>query len=131
MAAVMSRPPGLGRDDALSRALIRLTTLDLRAPRQLVGHSTRAVLACPPDVQRGFAEMLWTLDLRAAPGLLKTPTHVLVGANDRLTPPWHARRLARALADCTGLTVVPRVGHLTPIECPGVFARQLRLLARY
>jgi cation diffusion facilitator CzcD-associated flavoprotein CzcO/pimeloyl-ACP methyl ester carboxylesterase len=128
MGAVMSRPPGLGRNDPLSRALITLTTLDLRAPRQLVGLSTRTILACPPDVQRGFAEMLWSLDLRAAPPLLKVPTHVLVGANDRLTPPWHARRLANALPDCTGLTVVPRVGHMTPIECPALFARRIRTL---
>lgn len=126
--AVMSRPPGFGRDDALSRALIKIATLDLRAPRQLVRQSTRIMLACPPDVQRRFADMLWTLDLRGAPALLKVPTHVLVGANDRLTPPWHARRLANALPDCTGLTVVPRVGHMTPIECPALFARQVRAL---
>jgi cation diffusion facilitator CzcD-associated flavoprotein CzcO/pimeloyl-ACP methyl ester carboxylesterase len=128
MGALMSRPPGLGRDDALSRALVTLTTLGRRTPRQVVGLSTRTVLACPPDVQRGFADMLWTLDLRAAPPMLKVPTHVLVGAHDRLTPLWHARRLANALPDCTGLTVVPRVGHMTPVECPSVFARQLRLL---
>lgn len=128
MGAVMSRPPAFGRDDALSRALVTLATLDRRAPRQLVGLCTRTLLACPPDVQRGFADMLWALDLRAAPPKLTVPTHVLVGAKDRLTPPWHARRLVDSLRECTGLTVVPRVGHMTPVECPSLFARQLRML---
>jgi pimeloyl-ACP methyl ester carboxylesterase len=125
---VLSRPPGFGRDGALARAMVRTASLDRRASRQAVALSARTVLACPPDVQRGFADMLWSLDLATAPGRLRVPAHVVVGANDRLTPPWHAYRLAQELPDCTGVTVVPRTGHMTPVECPGVLAEQLRRL---
>ncbi|HET9656373.1 MAG TPA: alpha/beta fold hydrolase [Kineosporiaceae bacterium] len=130
MAEVMSRPPAAGRDGALARLMIRLSGLDYRAGRQAVSLTTRTVLTCPPQVQRGFADMLWSLDLTQAPARVGVPTHVLVGAHDRLTPPWHARRLAATLPDCTGLTVVPRVGHMTPVECPGVVAQRLRDLVR-
>lgn len=109
--------------------MIRFSGLDRGAPRQAVAVATRTVLACPPEVQRAFGTMLWSLDLRDAVPALTVPTHVLVGATDRLTPPWHAYRIARALPDCTGVTVLPRVGHMTPVESPGAVARRLRALA--
>jgi pimeloyl-ACP methyl ester carboxylesterase len=46
------------------------------------------------------------------------PTAVLAGDADRLTPPVHARRLADRLPDCAGLTTLPGIGHMSPVEAP-------------
>lgn len=64
------------------------------------------------------------------PALRRLPVEVLVGEQDRLTPPRHSRRLADALPDAV-LHVVPRTGHMLPQERPRLVAEAIeRLLAR-
>jgi pimeloyl-ACP methyl ester carboxylesterase len=126
---VMSRPPGLGRDDVLTRLMIRLSTTSYVASRASVARSTRATLACPPVVRASFADMLWDLDTNVGVTQLDVPTHVLVGQGDKLTPVWHSRRMAERLPQSTGLTIVPRVGHMVPVESPEEMAQALRRLA--
>jgi pimeloyl-ACP methyl ester carboxylesterase len=43
------------------------------------------------------------------------PVHVLVGADDRLTPVGHARQLAAAIPGAE-LTIAPGAGHMLPLE---------------
>jgi pimeloyl-ACP methyl ester carboxylesterase len=53
----------------------------------------------------------------------RTPTTVLVGTRDRLTPVAAARRIADALPSAQ-LTVFPGAGHMLPVErVDGVAAR--------
>jgi hypothetical protein len=52
-----------------------------------------------------------------------------VGSADRLTPPAHASRIAGLLPRCEGLTELPRIGHMTPLEAPEVVAELIRKLA--
>lgn len=53
------------------------------------------------------------------------PTLVIVGADDQLTPPDQARRMAAAIPGAR-LEVVPGAGHLTPLEQPEVVSRLVR-----
>jgi len=55
---------------------------------------------------------------------ITVPTLVVVGEHDALTPPDEAQRVANAIpgARCV---VVPGCGHLTPMEDPAAFAREL------
>ncbi len=53
-------------------------------------------------------------------GAIRVPTHVVVGADDPLTPPAAARELA-ALIPNAKLTVIPDAGHLSNIEKPAEF----------
>jgi pimeloyl-ACP methyl ester carboxylesterase len=41
----------------------------------------------------------------------------------------HARELAAALPDCVGLTELPGVGHMTPMEAPELVSGKIRALA--
>ncbi|WP_040906933.1 hypothetical protein, partial [Streptomyces griseoflavus] len=41
----------------------------------------------------------------------------------------HARAIAAALPDCVGVTELPGVGHMTPVEAPGQVTRRIRDLA--
>jgi len=51
---------------------------------------------------------------------IQSPTLVLVGEEDVLTPPWYARELAQEIRDAR-LVIVPEAGHALPIEQPMVF----------
>lgn len=54
------------------------------------------------------------------PGLLM-PVLVVVGEQDAITPPAEAQAMASAIVGAK-LAVVPRCGHMTPMEAPGAFA---------
>ena len=106
----------------------------------LLGATTRAAR---PDLVARVAELLaaarpdgvaWSQ--RAMAGrpdstgdlpTLAVPAAVVVGAEDGLTPPPLAHALASGLPDAV-LTVVPRAGHLAPLEAPGPVADALLAL---
>lgn len=54
------------------------------------------------------------------PGL-RMPVLVVVGEQDAITPPAEAQAMAAAIPGAR-LAVVPRCGHMTPMEAPGTFA---------
>ncbi|MDQ1286849.1 MAG: hypothetical protein QG622_414 [Actinomycetota bacterium] len=61
---------------------------------------------------------------------VRCPAAVIVGEEDALTPVETARRLASGLPDAV-LTILPRAGHLSPLEDPeGVWAAILALTMR-
>lgn len=73
--------------------------------------------------------MLGAADLRHSAPRIPHPAAVLVGEDDKATPP----DMARALADLIGdgpATVVPGTRHLTPLENPGVVVDALDTLVR-
>jgi pimeloyl-ACP methyl ester carboxylesterase len=59
-------------------------------------------------------------DLRA----IACPTLVLAGREDQITPPKLQLEMAAAIPDAT-LVLVPRSGHLAPLERPDAVTRQL------
>jgi pimeloyl-ACP methyl ester carboxylesterase len=52
---------------------------------------------------------------------VQVPVAVVVGAEDTLTPPERAHRLAGGLSDAV-LSVLPGAGHLSPLEAPDAVA---------
>lgn len=57
---------------------------------------------------------------------VKCPTLVVVGADDKLTPPALSESLAKAVPGAQ-LAVIPGAGHLTPVEQPEAFDRAVEL----
>jgi len=113
----------------LARASLVRATMSRTATPLERAFCTDIVLACPQRTYEGFAEMLATLDLSADLARLDAPVSVLVGTQDRLTPPWHARRMAAALPHPLGLVEVPGAGHMTPLTAPDAVAAVVRDLA--
>jgi pimeloyl-ACP methyl ester carboxylesterase len=62
---------------------------------------------------------------------LTVPTLVMAGANDRLTPPAHAERIAAVLPQLDQLIVLPATGHMGPLERPDEITEALVALAQH
>ncbi|MFC9424584.1 alpha/beta fold hydrolase [Streptomyces sp. NPDC056987] len=118
----------LGPVTPLSRKLLRYGTMGPGAAPERVAECARLVHACPRAVRVAWARVLGELDLDAEARELRVPAAVVAGADDRLTPPVRARALAALLPDCTGLTVLTGVGHMTPVEAPEAVTAAIRAL---
>jgi pimeloyl-ACP methyl ester carboxylesterase len=82
-----------------------------------------------PRTMNGLLEALARVNLTALLPSVDLPTLVTVGTHDRLTPPWHARRLENRLPDGR-LVELARCGHMPMIERPKEFDRLLEEHAR-
>ncbi len=128
------RIAGAVTGDAGTRALLPMVDSLLgpvtRADRPDLVEAVRGTMlrARQPAVawaQRAMAARADSTDL--LPGIV-VPAAVVVGEDDAVTGPDLARAMAAALPDAV-LTVVPRAGHLSPVERPDVVAAALVTLA--
>jgi pimeloyl-ACP methyl ester carboxylesterase len=122
-----SRAP-LGPVTPLARRILKYGTLGPASAPHMVEACARIVHACPRRVRHSWSHVLDLLDLDHGVRELRVPTAVVVGTADRLTPPERARALAEALPHCTGLTELPGIGHMTPIEAPELVTGKIREL---
>lgn len=114
----------------LSYRAIRWIALSPKASPGAVAFSDEMTSQCPAPVRAGFGRSLHTLDLYESVPKLDVPTVVMVGAVDKLTPPWHARKLAETLPDVAELVELPEVGHMLQLEAPDEVTSRIRTLAR-
>jgi pimeloyl-ACP methyl ester carboxylesterase len=112
---LVSRLP-LGPVTPMARAALKYGVLGADSTPEQVAFTARIVHACRARQRSAWGRVLAVLDLDAELAGLTAPTAVLVGTADKLTPKVHARGLAAALPQCTGLTELPGAGHMTPIE---------------
>jgi pimeloyl-ACP methyl ester carboxylesterase len=122
-----SRAP-LGPVTPVAKSILKYATMGAGSAPHMVEACARIVHACPRAVRHSWAAVLEALDLDHGVRELHVPTAVVHGTSDRLTPPVHARALVAALPHCVGLTELPGVGHMTPIEAPEPVTRRIREL---
>jgi pimeloyl-ACP methyl ester carboxylesterase len=122
-------PAPLGRVTPVSRALLSYMTLGPGVPEELATANAALIHSCHYRVRSAWGRVLAGLDISDSLPFLDMPTRVLVGTADRMTPPVHARFMAERLPRCEGLTELPGVGHMTPLEAPGAIAALIRKLA--
>ncbi len=113
----------------LSAAAIRYIAFGPDASPAEVAFFERMLVTCPPEVRANVGIAMSDMDLQDALPRLTVPTLVIAGANDRLTPPSHARRIAEMLPQLRRLTVLENAGHMTPLERPDVVIAALAELA--
>ncbi|MFD7504480.1 alpha/beta fold hydrolase [Streptomyces sp. NPDC059850] len=126
--AILGARVPMGPVTPVAKRLLRYGTMGPGATPAMVEACARIVHACPRVVRAGWAHVMSDLDLDARVGLLTMPAAVIVGTADRLTPPEHAHAIAAALPRCTGLTELPGLGHMTPVEDSGAVSRVIRRL---
>lgn len=73
-----------------------------------------------PEAYAIGARAVWLADQRGRAAAIRAPTLVLVGAEDRVTPPALSRELA-ALIPGARIEVIDGAGHLANAEQPGAF----------
>ncbi|GGT37582.1 alpha/beta fold hydrolase [Streptomyces chromofuscus] len=122
-----SRAP-LGPVTPLARRILKYATMGAGSAPHMVEACARIVHACPRTVRHTWSQVLHLLDLDHGVRQLDVPTAVLVGTHDRLTPPVHARALVAALPRCVGISELPGLGHMTPVEAPEQVTGKIREL---
>jgi pimeloyl-ACP methyl ester carboxylesterase len=113
----------------LSSALIRYVAFGPDASPAQVAFYERMLVTSPPDARAKTGIAMSDMDLQHALPHLTVPTIVLAGANDRLTPPSHAVRIAGMVPQLHRLTVLPDTGHMAPLERPDAVIDALLELA--
>jgi pimeloyl-ACP methyl ester carboxylesterase len=86
----------------------------------LVELSERAMRECGQAVTERDFRTCHTFDVRDRLDEIDAPALAIVGANDRLTPPWFHEYLAEELPDAA-LAVVEDAAHLAMLEQPRAF----------
>ncbi|MFI5795247.1 alpha/beta fold hydrolase [Streptomyces sp. NPDC051677] len=125
---VLGSKAPLGPVTPVAKAILKYATMGAGSAPHLVETCARIVHACPRQVRHTWGHVLSLLDLDHRIRELSVPTAVIVGAGDRLTPPVHARRIAAELPRCVGLTELPGLGHMTPVEAPELVTARIREL---
>ncbi|MGW7407312.1 alpha/beta fold hydrolase [Streptomyces sp. NPDC054833] len=122
-----SRAP-LGPVTPVAKRILKYATMGAGSAPHMVEACAHIVHACPRAVRHAWSQVLERLDLDHGVRELRVPTAVVAGTEDRLTPPAHARFLAAELPDCVGLTELPGLGHMTPVEAPELVTGKIREL---
>ena len=78
----------------------------------------------PAAIEAAIVAMMERPDSTPDLASIDTPAHVLVGADDEITPVADAEAMRSGLRRAT-LTVIPRAGHLANLEQPETFNRAL------
>ncbi|MFJ3903283.1 alpha/beta fold hydrolase [Streptomyces sp. NPDC090025] len=126
--AVLGSKAPLGPVNGISKRILKYATMAPGSAPDRVDACARIVHACPRGARYGWSQVLAGLDLEPGIRELRLPVAVLVGTDDRLTPPAHSRAMAAALPHCTGLLELTGAGHMTPMEAPEAVTAQIREL---
>ncbi|MFQ6850372.1 alpha/beta fold hydrolase [Streptomyces sp. 35M1] len=130
--AVLGAKAPLGPVTPVSRKILKYATMGRGSAPERVDACARIVHACPRRARVEWGHVLAELDLAEGVRALRVPTAVIAGADDRLTPPVHARAIADALPVGLGLTELTGMGHMTPVEAPEAVSAKIReLVTRY
>lgn len=113
----------------LTHRLIRYIAFGPDATAAMVAFYERMLIASPPQARASIGIALSEVRLYDALARLTVPTVVIAGERDRLTPPAHARRIAEMLPRLERLIVLPRTGHMAPLERPEEVTAALAALA--
>jgi len=97
------------------------------ASPELLRAFAEGMAAVAPGVVHGDFTACDAFDVMERLGAIRAPARIVVGAEDRLTPPKYAAFL-RANLPGDGLLVVPGVGHMVTWEAPDAVTGEAALL---
>jgi pimeloyl-ACP methyl ester carboxylesterase len=127
---VLPRVLALFRDDPPAGAsLVGSLSYSPRTSPGAVVEAERGLAETPPAVTLGDFLACDRFDAMATIGTVRAPTLVVVGGDDRLTPPKYARYLAGAIPGAQ-LVEVADAGHFPQLEQPDVVNAALRAFLR-
>ena len=104
------------RVEETAEAVARFSFGPASSPETLAAHA-RGVAAQPPGILHGDFAACDAFDAMDRLGRIRAPAFVVVGSEDRFTPPKYAAFLRERLPG-EGLLVVPGAGHMVAVEAP-------------
>ena len=115
-----------GMDELARSQPARLLATNHTESQTALSHQLSELIrrAAPPSVADGLLGMSMRRDATPWLSSVACPTLLMVGEQDRVTPPDEMKRVADAIAGSQFL-VVPAAGHLAPLENPGVVNRAI------
>jgi pyruvate dehydrogenase E2 component (dihydrolipoamide acetyltransferase) len=114
---ILIAPPGIqSRRSAIAYGPPVVATMLRTRPRFLVRAATDAARAGPRNLLRGGAHVAAT-DARSEAARVHTPTLLVWGMHDRMTPSTIGREWLQALPDAR-LHVIEDAGHIPMVEAP-------------
>ncbi|MFF1694606.1 alpha/beta fold hydrolase [Streptomyces sp. NPDC058257] len=128
--SVLGAKAPLGPVTPMARKILKYATMGPGSAPDRVDVCAHIVHGCPRVVRYRWSHVLDELELDAGVLELNVPTAVIAGTADRMTPVTHARRIAGMLPDSLGLTELPGLGHMTPVEAPEAVTGRIRELAK-
>jgi pimeloyl-ACP methyl ester carboxylesterase len=131
ISRLMALSPAGSHANRWQRGVTRYSALSSAASEDDVAFCTTLIGSCPPATRAAFARMLAQLNLDERVREFDVPAIVVAGTHDRLTPIWHARRLAGNLPQLRDFIEVDGSGHMTPVQSAGEVNAALRLLVRH
>jgi pimeloyl-ACP methyl ester carboxylesterase len=129
-AVLGSKAPVPPFSTPLQQAMIRYIAFGPNASTGDVAFYERMLIDTSPEVRAAVGVALSRMDLWHAVASITVPTLVIAGADDRLTPPAHAQRIADALPSPAGLLELRDTGHMSPLERPREVSEALARLIR-
>ena len=121
--------PFPGLSNPVTIAAIRYIAFGPAATTGQIAFYETMLAACAPRVRAAAGISMSTMDLLHALPRIDVPVLVLAGANDRLTPPSHGERIAAEVPHLDDLIVMPRTGHMAPLERPAQLSQVLASFA--
>jgi 3-oxoadipate enol-lactonase len=121
------------RSVAASESMTMRELAEARAPSLLGAAAGEAIKAeviatmgrIDPAAYRQGAQAVWLADQRDRAAAIAVPTLILVGDEDRITPPALSQDLAE-LVPSSALEVIAGAGHLANLEQPAAFNRSVK-----
>jgi pimeloyl-ACP methyl ester carboxylesterase len=124
--AILRSRASLVLPEPLLLAGIRHVALTPGASSEAVVLTAELARECHPEARSGCGGSMSKMELHDALAAIEVPAVVVVGEDDRMTPPAHARRLCEELSGPAELVELPATGHMTPVEAPGRLSELLR-----
>jgi pimeloyl-ACP methyl ester carboxylesterase len=122
-------PIPLGPRNALTTAVLKSMVMGRKADPRMVRLCMRMVHACGGVPRGSWGRVICTLEAEETARQISVPTVVMVGTDDKLTPPWHAHHIGSLLKDCREVREIPGAGHMGPLEYPKALAEAVEGLA--
>ncbi len=111
------RPGGWSRQGLIGRRMVR-GAVGRDPQREHLDLTLHGIVTTTAAARAGFLVAMAGMDLRPAGATIAgVPTRILVGSRDSLTPVRRARVLEAGI-DGSVLRILPRVGHMLPLEAP-------------
>mgnify|MGYP001264997816 CR=1 FL=1 len=123
-------PLDAGQSMAQVAARLMPTMRGSRSHAQGLAHAERVMSAIAPATYRKAVQLLATFDRREQLPMIRVPTLLVAGAEDRTAPPAVLERMAQKIPGAE-YVLLPGCGHLGPMDQPDEFNEALReFLAR-